>query len=112
MPKLMHLGWEFAGDFGLDRETCPTRKLRGDTASANTGNLLTRGAHASRQYSLFWPQDFFYASLSPSIPVHIVDMEQSYRFDLPTAFSAASLNISAEDFSARNPNEFYLVSHP
>lgn len=58
------------------------------------------------------PEDFFCAFVSPTIPVVIVVMEQSYRFNLPTAFGAASLNISDEDFSARNPNEFYLVSHP
>ncbi|KAH7324045.1 ammonium transporter AmtB-like domain-containing protein [Rhexocercosporidium sp. MPI-PUGE-AT-0058] len=34
-------------------------------------------------------------------------MSQYYRFDVVTAFNAASLNISAEDFSNRNPNEFY-----
>ncbi|PVH76535.1 Rh-like protein/ammonium transporter [Cadophora sp. DSE1049] len=34
-------------------------------------------------------------------------MSQTYRFDVVTAFSASSLNISAEDFKARNPNEFY-----
>lgn len=37
-------------------------------------------------------------------------MSQDYRFDLVTAFSTASLNISADDFSSRNPNEFYSVS--
>ncbi|KAH7388959.1 ammonium transporter AmtB-like domain-containing protein [Cadophora sp. MPI-SDFR-AT-0126] len=34
-------------------------------------------------------------------------MSQTYRFDVVTAFSASSLNISAEDFKTRNPNEFY-----
>lgn len=37
-------------------------------------------------------------------------MSQTYRFDVVTAFSASSLNISAEDFKAGNPNEFYSVS--
>lgn len=37
-------------------------------------------------------------------------MSQTYMFDVVTAFSASSLNISAEDFKARNPNEFYSVS--
>jgi hypothetical protein len=37
-------------------------------------------------------------------------MSQVYEFDLVTAFNQTGLNVSAEDFKARNPNDFYLVS--
>jgi Amt family ammonium transporter len=37
-------------------------------------------------------------------------MSQVYEFDLVTTFNQTGLNISAEDFKARNPNDFYLVS--
>ena len=37
-------------------------------------------------------------------------MSQGYKFDLVTAFNQTALNISAEEFLHRNPNDFYLVS--